>query len=162
MDAVSRMTQKQIHALYSDSVSVQGVWLEVSKTLRLIKRRKQRKQYESGICNPGLMCIQMSTSSYCFSSPSQCSQCSPVIFPQTSLFSFSALRSILMSSWSYAFPSSPAPLTLPAILFLTSFIHHSLAHLALFPSLLDELTLELKDDGKEVAVRGVGYLSRKV
>lgn len=44
---------------------------------------------------------------------------------------------------------------LPPILRLTSFIHHSLAHLALFPTLSDELTLELRDGGREVGVRGM-------
>ncbi|KAA8590992.1 hypothetical protein FQN60_001935 [Etheostoma spectabile] len=39
-----------------------------------------------------------------------------------------------------------------------SFIHHSLAHLALFPTLSDELTLELRDGGREVVVNGVGAI----
>lgn len=52
------------------------------------------------------------------------------------------------------------PLSLPPILRLTSFIHHSLAHLALFPTLSDELTLELRDDGREVGVRGMCRVGR--
>ncbi|KAI4824538.1 hypothetical protein KUCAC02_013042 [Chaenocephalus aceratus] len=47
----------------------------------------------------------------------------------------------------------------------TGFIHHSPAHLALFPTLSDELTLELRDDGREVGVTecvGGRYLTTSV
>ncbi|KAG7228269.1 hypothetical protein INR49_009130 [Caranx melampygus] len=54
-------------------------------------------------------------------------------------------------------PRPPPPLPpLPPILRLTRFIHHSLAHLALFPTLSDELTLESRDDGRRELDDGQG------
>lgn len=63
-------------------------------------------------------------------------------------FFFFPFSPSVSSTASLSHPPSP-----PLILRLTSFIHHSLAHLALFFSLSDELTLELRDDGREVGVK---------
>lgn len=101
-----------------------------------------------------LSSFQMYPSSYLFPLLLHPSQCNPVIFlAQHNSPVLLCFISRLPSTC--ALPSSPVPLSLPPILRLTSFIHHSLAHLALFPTPSDELTLELRDDGREVGVRGM-------
>lgn len=103
-----------------------------------------------------------------FSSP-RSSESNLIIFPSVFPLSFSVTLCVSNSfpppcknpSAPFSLPLPP----LPPILHLTGFIHHFLAHLALFPTLSDELTLELRNDGRVLVEEGKrvwsGYLRTK-